>query len=330
MREYRLRADLERAELAGFVLPLGLEPGRLSPPQQGYTLAYNPGQDDEPDSYSFHVVISHERLRGLLARAFDLLPGQVTGIAEVESTDAYRAVDVYLGTELISKEEFLESWTWFESFLTEDCYIGAGANSEEPFVEIFLDQWKRVSIHVPLPMRDEVEAFLAEFDLEETIELWPATESDEAFNTAMFRPVLELEDEYSPDLDEVVHDLRHVWQLELNIDPDRNRDEGGRELGKTLWHSVAIVHHEDGDPNHGAYVSLWVTADSMIQVEQLLMDDLLDHPEWDFTEMYTIDRVAFDDRPGELSDLPMHRTESKVHLLALDPWIVSPEESSRD
>ena len=62
MRAFRLRSDLERAVIGGFALPLGLEPVRLDPPQQGYTVDYAPGEEDEPDAYSFHIVISHERI----------------------------------------------------------------------------------------------------------------------------------------------------------------------------------------------------------------------------------------------------------------------------
>ena len=32
---------------------------------QGYTIAYTPGEEDEPDTYAFHVVVSHERVRSV-------------------------------------------------------------------------------------------------------------------------------------------------------------------------------------------------------------------------------------------------------------------------
>lgn len=330
MKEYRLREDLNRAVVNGYVMPLGLEPGDLGAPEPGYTIAYTPGEDEEPDSYSFHVTVSHDRLRPLLHRAFELLPQKLTPIVEVESTDAYRTVDVYLGSEPIGKAEFLDSWTWFEPFLLEDCYIGAGANSEEPFVEVFLDQWKRLSIHVPLSMRDAVEEILAAFDLEEAPELWPGGEDDESFNTAVFRSVLEVADEYSPDLDEMIHELRRAWRLELNVDPERNADESGRELGLTLWHAVAIVQGVDGDPDHGAYASAWITAGSLSEVGELLLDALEDAPAWRFAEIYTVDRVAYDDRPDELGALPPRRERAELHRIVFESWSTPPEEVAGD
>ena len=79
MRDFRLRSDLQRAKIDGFALPLGIEPGsehaRGRAPAQGYTVAYTPGQDDEPDTYAYHVVVSHERLRPILHKAFELEKG---------------------------------------------------------------------------------------------------------------------------------------------------------------------------------------------------------------------------------------------------------------
>ncbi len=74
--------------------------------------------------------------------------------------------------EPVSREIFLETWERLETLLLEDCFIAAGANSDEPFVEVFLDQWKGISIHVPLAMRDDVESMLTSFGLEEVIETW--------------------------------------------------------------------------------------------------------------------------------------------------------------
>ncbi|MCZ6834778.1 MAG: hypothetical protein O7G85_03295 [Planctomycetota bacterium] len=326
MKEYRLRDNLTRAVINGYAMPLGLEPGDLSTPITGYTIAFSQGEEDEPDSYSFHVVVSHEKIKPILARAIDLLPEAVSCILEVESSDAYRTLDVYLSADPIDKSRFLESWEWFEPFLLEDCFIGAGANSEEPFIEVFLDQWKRLSIHVPLDMRDEVEDLFKTFDLEEIPQLWPVGEDDDSFGTAMFRSVLELSDEFSPDLDEMIHELKHAWQLELNIDPDRNRDESGRELGPTLWHAVAIVNHTDEVPEHGAYASIWITASSLSEVNDLIFDALEVHDEWRYVEMYTVDRVAFDDRPEDLADLKPRRDETELHSLSFEIWAAPPEE----
>jgi len=340
MRAFRLRNDLQRVVLDGFALPLGLDPGWVDPPREGYTVAYNLGEEDEPDTYAIHVVVSHERLHALLEKAFALLPEQVFGILEVGSRDAYRAVDVYLGGQPITRAQFLEGWRAFEPFLLEDGSIAAGANAEEPFIEIFLDQWKGLYIHLTASMRDDVEQMLADFDLEEVPQTWPIS-FDEQGNPVpdaangeldnIVRPVLLIEDEYSPDIDELLLELRHAWQLELNIDPDVNVDDAGRELGRTLWHAVLIVEQDASEPQNGGYLSIWATAASMSQMLHLIERTIDQMDAWRLAEIYTIDRVAYDERPDELADLSPKRDHEEVHLVALDVWGASTDPmSARD
>jgi hypothetical protein len=319
MRPYRIRGDLERAVLDGFALPLGLVPDGITAPRQGYTVDFVPGEEDEPDGYAFYVVVSHEKVKALVRRAFALMPAEVYGIVEVGSRDAYRSLDVFVGREPLPKREYLEGWKEFEPFLLEDGSIGAGANGEEPFVEVFLDQWKGLSIHVPLLMRERVEAMLAEFELEEVGETWPepADEGDLDADGFDVRPVLVLEDEYSPSLDEMLLQLRQAWDLELNVDPDTNVDVDGRDIGPTLWHAMVIV--EPTEPQRAsAYASIWATAGSLSEMHDLIDQALAATPEWRFDEIYTIDRVAFDERPDELSNLAPQRSEPQVHLVVFD------------
>jgi hypothetical protein len=357
MRDFQLRKDLQRVVIDGFALPLGIAPapGQMRPPVQGYTVSYMAGQDDEPDTYSFHVVVSHERLAPIVHRAFELLPDHVYAIVEIGSRDAYRSTDVYIGQaeEPISIDEFRRVWDKYEPFLLEDGSIAAGANSEEPFIEVFVDQWKGLLIHVPLPMREEVESMLRDFGLEEVPQTWPtadATSNDEeeTGEGGQIRPVLDLTDETSPDIDEMLLNLRHDWNLELNIDRESNVDEGGRKLGSTLWHAVVIVdsavsgNGSADDHNNefgqqkisarptGAYASIWATAASMDQMEQMIADALEQHPEWVFGEIFTIDRVAYDERPDELADLPPNRREPEVHLVTIEPWGPMPSEDVQE
>jgi hypothetical protein len=330
MRGYQLRTDLERVVIRGFALPLGIAPtsGALQPPVQGYTVSFVAGEDDEPDTYSFHVVVSHERLAPIVHRAFDFLPDEVYGIVEIGSRDAYRSTDTYISEEPLSLEHFLSTWDDYEPFLIEDGSIAAGANSDDPFVEVFVDQWKGLSIHVPPSMREEVEAMLLEFGLDEVQQTWPEGEdaqmTDEELDASQVRSVLDLSDEFAPDVDELLLNLRHEWGLELNIDPEANVDEGGRNLGTTLWHAVVLVDRASPpkrrDNGHqGAYASIWATAGSLNQMERLIDQALEPHPHWSFGEIYTIDRVAFDERPDELADLPPRRG-SQVHLVSIEPW----------
>lgn len=328
MRPFSLRSNLKRAVIDGFALPLGLVPGDIRAPEQGYTVDYTAGEDDEPDTYLFHVVVSHERLVPLIDRAFTLLPEQVYGIVEIGSRDAYRTADVYMAQEPITLAQFRDGWKRYEAFLLEDGSIAAGANSEEPFLEAFLDQWKGLSLHVPLSMRGKVEDVLAGFGLKEVPATWAAMDDEASEKALRLRPVLSLEDEYSPDVDELLLQLRHVWKLELNVDPDTNVNEAGRELGRTLWHALVIIEAVD-DPDAGAYVSIWATAGSLAEMEQFIDSALGNSPSWRFVEIYTIDRVAYDERPDELADLPTRREKAEVHLVSFERWPGSPDSDAQ-
>ena len=144
----------------------------------------------------------------------------------------------------------------------EDGSIAAGANSESPFVEIFVDQWKGVSIIVPLDMHDDVERLLASAGLNEVQETWALGKENPALDKVQIRPVLADLDGVAADIDDVLMELRHDWRMELNIDPDTNVDEAGRRLGLTLWHAVLGVHRV-GDTRQEADMSLWATAGSL-------------------------------------------------------------------
>ncbi len=354
MRDFQLDHDLERVVIDGYAFPLGIVPEDLQePPMQGYTLDYVTGEEDSPDFYSFQITVSHERLKSLIHRVFILLPEKVSGILEIGSRDAYRSMDVFLSEVPIPREQFLEVWKHFEPILLEDGVIGAGANSEEPFVEVFLDPWKGLAIHVPIAMRDEIVSLLHEEKLAEVEETWPQKSSDFLDKDLKVRPILKIDDEFSPDIDELLLTLRHAWGLELNVDPTVNTDEAGRELGYTLWHAVVIVvasgdeatetlsgsrnnagtmgrgaEHSKGRESReedseiaggGAYCSIWATASSLDEMERLIRVTLDDFPQWRFEEMYILDRVAFDDRPEGL-DFEPRRNEPEMHAIAFDPW----------
>jgi hypothetical protein len=332
MREFRLGQNIERLSLGAYKLPLGVAGTSLREPTQGYTVRYQEGADEEPDTYVFHAVVSHDRLRPVVDAAFNLLPKEVTPVVEIGSRDAYRSVDIYLGEEPMPLVEFLRTWYEFEEILLEDVTIGVGANAEDPWVDVFVDSWKGILISVPTEMRDEVESMLAAHGLREVAETWEelppdAREDDEALVT---RDVLEIVDEHSPDLDELLLVLRERWMLELNVDRETNVDEAGRHLGMTLWHAIVLATNSEGEIDRGAYISVWMTAGSLAQAEELLEDALLDHPQWVFESVYTMDRVAFDDRPPSLSHLPPTRRRAAVHELDIEPWGEEPPSGPGD
>ena len=148
--------------------------------------------------------------------------------------------------------------------------------------------------------------------------------------------MLDLVDDFSPDIDEMILELRHEWGLELNVDPDTNSDEGGRELGLTLWHALVIVDKIEAKSQNdtldvgasalGAYASIWATAGSLIHIQHRIEDELEHDNEWRFSEIYTIDRVAFDERPEHLADLAPRRDQTLLHSVTIESWRATPEE----
>ena len=333
--ELRLKQGLQRASINGFALPLGLVPAAGHPPAVGYTLSYNTGVDDEPDTYTFEAVVSHERLRPLVHRAFSLLPERVFAVVEIGSRDAYRMMDVHVGEETISRESFLEGWARHEPLLLEDCSIGVGARSEEPLMEVFLDAWKILSILVPLSMRDEVEGFLLREGLEEVPMTWPPEDDEPPEGAWRFRPVLELPDGTVAEADDLLLRLREEWQLVLNVDPEGNVDDAGRELGLTLWQAVLLVGRNDASQKAEAYVSVWAAAGSLATMEQFVDQVLEDRPHWRLLAIDSMDRVAYDDRPEGLADLPPRPVSEKIHMVVVERGIgpaasAPPSDAGRD
>lgn len=341
MREFRLSESLERIALGSYKLPLGVAATSLKEPVQGYTVRFQEGTEEEPDTYVFHAVVSHERLRPIVDAAFNLLPREVTPVVEIGSRDAYRTIDTYVAEEPMPLVEFLRTWYEFEEILLEDVSIGVGANAEEPWIDVFVDSWKGILISVPVEMRDAVEQMFAEHHVTEVASTWDEELPDSRGDAGrgdpgvgslgmgdggsgeeglITRDVLEMVDDHSPDIDELLLVLREKWLLELNVDRETNVDEAGRHLGMTLWHAIVLVQSADGEPDRGAYITVWMTAGSLAQAEELLEDALVDHAEWVFESIYTMDRVAYDDRPTSLSHLPPSRRRPAVHEVAIEPW----------
>ncbi len=319
MRKYRLRTDLDRAAVGDYALPLGMLPVSLPAPEQGYTLTYELGDDADASHYVFHVVVSHDRLKRVAQDALDLMPEEVTPVLEVSSRDAYRSVDVFVAREGMPLERFLSVWREYEPILLEDASVGFGATAEEPMMEVFLDAWKGLSIHAPLAMRGRIERVLARHGLKEVLQTWPDSleRTEEPCTTQ--REVLAVEDDEDPDLDEILLQLREALDLELDVDPEENTDEQGRELGYVLWQAIALVESRRC-PGHGAYVFCWLTARNLSEVETLLMGRIETMSEWEFAGFYSVDRCTFDDRPEELNSLAPKRSKGEIHSINIDTW----------
>jgi hypothetical protein len=169
-------------------------------------------------------------------------------------------------------------------------------------------------------MRRQVESMLSKHGVREVLETWPhdLERSDEP--PSQLREVLQVLDDQSPDLDEILLQLRDAWRLELDVDPDANVDDTGRKLGLVLWHAIVLATRHDR-PNKGAYVTIWATAGSLSQMERLVNEHFDQHlPSWRCDGFYSVDRVAFDDRPEDLVDLPPRRSAAEVHQSGIEEW----------
>lgn len=175
------------------------------------------------------------RIEPLCRALFTLLPGRVYPILDFLGQDEWREVDPYVSYELIGMDRFLDALRRFRGFFYEDGLVGFGAMSEEPFVYVFVDEHKVVTVRAQSDMKEKVEQVLAAFDLEQVEEL---TSADSV--THEHRAVLDAPDDRRDLLnaEEIVELLREDWRMVLNIDPDSNLDEEGNDLGITGWRCI--------------------------------------------------------------------------------------------
>ena len=314
---FRIRSDMKRMTLDGFTFPLGVEHCTARPAREGYSVSWVEAEEEGLDAYTFYVVVSHDRLPALLGAAMRLLPGYVAAIMEVGSRDAFRPVDVFLSAEAIDVGRFMEGWERYNRIFLEDASLAVGVNADAPFIEIFLDQDKRVTIHVQPERRSEVEAML------ETIGLIEQDDAeiivpDEELERTRTRPILVDDPNLICDVDQLLLELRHEWVMELDEDHDRNLDSSGKDLGRTLWHAIVLVDRRDGPGSGAGHATVWATARSRTELETLVRERLYHADEWQFGEFYTTDRVAFDDRPEELTDMRPRHPHSEILMMHLD------------
>lgn len=191
--------------------------------------------EEWPDRYVFDILVPATRIESLCRALFAILPGRVYPILDFLGQDEWREVDPYVSYELIGLDRFLEALRRFRGFFFEDGLVGFGAMSEEPFMYVFIDEHKVVTVRVQSDMKERVEGVLAAFDLEEVDEL---TSADSV--THEHRAVLDTPDDRRDLLnaEEIVEALRDDWRMVLNIDPESNVDEEGNDLGTTGWRCI--------------------------------------------------------------------------------------------
>lgn len=276
MGQSHLDTSIERASVGSFDFPLGVYPVEPLEPKPGYVMDFEPADGGEdpgdweewPDRYVFDVVITAGRLRALCRTLFALLPGRVYPILDVLGNDAYREVDPYIAYDPVGIERFLDVLHDHGAWLFEDGLVGFGAMSDSPFVYVYLDEHKIVTIRVEAELKEAVEQALAAFDLTLNPD---ATGVDGASHE--HRGVLMCPPD-QPEMmtaEEIVEDLQDLWRLELNVDRAENRDDAGRDLGATGWRCLVRRTPEDEDREE-RYAEVVLTAGSLDEVEQLVFD----------------------------------------------------------
>ena len=290
----------------GFSFPLGVYPVEAMKPKAGYTVEFEPsdggeeerseeaeeagskggGWEEWPDRYVFDIVITAERVEALVRALFALFPGRIYPILDYLGLDAYREVDPYISYELVGMERFIDALRRYRAFFFEDGLCGFGAMIDEPFLYVFVDEHKIVTVRAEPQMKEKIEKILHAFDLEPTED--PAGADSAAHE---HRAVLATADDRADLLtvDEIVEHLRDEWRLVLNVDPETNVDEEGKELGLTPWHSLVRVAAEGDEKSR--YLETIVMADCLRVADELALDaaeDLRPEDVEEWEEMFVV------------------------------------------
>lgn len=226
------------------------KPGPGSRGERGDRSDDTPGMDEEeetwgqwPDRYVFDINISASRVEALCRQLFALLPGRIYPILDVMGNDAHREIDPYIAYDLVGLERFHDALRRFRAWLFEDGTVGFGAMSEEPFFYVFVDEHKIVTVRAESAMKEQVERILAAFDLRE-VEKIAGADAAVHEHRGVLDPRVDAPDALTHD--EIVEELRDQWGLTLNVDPMRNTDDDGDDLGITPWRCVVRVFDEHG------------------------------------------------------------------------------------
>ena len=280
--------SIERVSRDGVAFPLGVYPVEQLSPLPGYALLFEKADGEEPgdweewpDRYVFDIVISSERMPALFRTLAGLLPPRLYPILDVLGHDAYREIDPYISNRLLGLDALLESVNRFADYFFEDGLCGFGAMCDDPFVYLFVDEHKILTVRCEPDLKPKVEAALKAFDLAERPDATGADQAAHEHRSVLVTP------EQDPQMmagEEIVENLLDDWQLVLNVDTERNIDSRGRELGVTPWRCFvrldpdpASVPSETptGDRPLPKYAEVWLTAGSYRQAAELASDSIL-------------------------------------------------------
>ncbi len=267
---FQIDESITRLEIDGFEFPLGVYPVEEMKPQAGYAVQFEPADGDDenveewPDRYVFEVVISAGRLPQLVRSVSSLLPQRLYPILDIIGYDAFREIDPYISYELVGRDRFLDALRRFGPVFFEDGWCGIGAMSDAPFFYMFLDEHKVLTIRCTEEQREQVEAILHAFDLEQVDQPAAADFAAHEHRSVVLAPPKR------PDLlsfDEICDSLRDEWRLVLNVDAEQNIDESGQPLGVVAWRCHLQLRFED-EPQE-LYAEVLLEAGSLSEADFL-------------------------------------------------------------
>jgi len=327
MGRINVDSSLQRTTMEGFDFPLGVYPVEPIEPKAGYFEQFEPaegsepflaGMDEEweewPDRWLFDVLIAAPRLPSLFRLCLTLMPARVYPILDVLGNDEYREIDPYLAYDLVGLDHMVEGIRRYGQWLFEDGMVGFGAMSIDPFVYLFVDEHKVLTIRVQLDLKERVEKILKAFDLEMVEEIKTVDSVHHEH-----RSILQVPDDdpriLSPD--DLLDELRGAWGLELNIPGEGNVDDEGKELGFTGWRCLVRCVRGENLPDRFAEILL--TADSLDAAERVAAEGAagLDpqSASWVAVDPVALDRVRperFAELLGQPQNGPITRAEAVV------------------
>jgi len=288
MSRYKIDDSIERKEMENFSFALGVYPIKRMRPRPGYIVEFESADGDAgtpedistlgasgeweewPDRFLFDICITHSRVRSLCRLLFRLLPGRIYPILDILGRDEYREIDPYIAYDAVGIDRFLETLTVYGDWLYEDGLVGFGAMSLDPFLYIFLDEHKVITIRAEFDLKPRIEKVLHAFDLHAIDEIRAADASEHEHRGILITPK---DDTTLLSTDEIVEDLRDLWRLQLNIDPTVNVDDKGKDLGITGWYCVGRTL-DPLDPLTRKYAEILATGDCLDTVEELVEEAL--------------------------------------------------------
>jgi hypothetical protein len=81
-----------------------------------------------------------------------------------------------------------------------------------------------------------------------------------------------------------------------------------------------VVESADEDHPRAGYVLAWLTAAGIGEMQRMIESRVELQDEWHFQgQWYSMDRVAYDERPDSLASLAPRRAQSEIHEFRIEP-----------